>query len=258
MARAPERMLRLATATGGTWSPLDPKPEHVLIEEVASGLARCCRYGGQIREEIEIYSVAEHSVLMLDWAMKNGLIPGRDMPLSQEEGLAILFHDGAEAYLGDMVTPLKELIPEFRAIEDLSQAAVFEAFGVDPALAAELKPYIKNIDERIWLDEKEHLILEPALTEWKEDLWKDKPELQPLGVDIQALSYQDAKDSFFQAFVFCMEFLPKAGSERDPDVLCRNHNLALSRGYRPKLISDFTLDEPFGVEGSREVALQFS
>jgi len=45
--------------------------------------------------------------------------------------LAALLHDASEAYLGDMVKPLKVLLPEFARIEDQVTEIIAAAFGVD-------------------------------------------------------------------------------------------------------------------------------
>ena len=44
--------------------------------------------------------------------------------------LAALLHDAAEAYPGDMVKPLKVLMPEFSAVEDRVSALIAKTFGV--------------------------------------------------------------------------------------------------------------------------------
>lgn len=62
----------LATASGGMWSIEDPREDQVHLRDIAAGLSRTCRYGGQISEGAEFYSVAEHSVIMTSWAFREG------------------------------------------------------------------------------------------------------------------------------------------------------------------------------------------
>ncbi|HCF1831058.1 TPA: phosphohydrolase, partial [Pseudomonas aeruginosa] len=48
-------------------------------------------------------------------------------------------HDATEAYIGDMVRPLKELLPDFRQIEAVIWSAICERFDLDEQLPAEVK-----------------------------------------------------------------------------------------------------------------------
>lgn len=53
-----------------------------------------------------------------------------------------LLHDAHEAYVGDMATPLKDLVPDYRAIEARAWEAVAMRFGLDPVLP----PCVKRAD----------------------------------------------------------------------------------------------------------------
>jgi hypothetical protein len=90
-ARPPE----IETASGRFVDLFEPDPETIELWDVAHGLALTCRYGGHVRR---FYSVAEHASLVHDLLAWQG----RD-----DLRLAALFHDAAEAYLGDVVAPLK-------------------------------------------------------------------------------------------------------------------------------------------------------
>src|ERR1700724_2684254 len=78
------------TFTGRRFYPLSPRVEDVCIEDIAHALSNICRYGGHCRE---FYSVAQHCNMVSDW-----------MPEFKLEGL---LHDSPEAYIGDMVRPVK-------------------------------------------------------------------------------------------------------------------------------------------------------
>lgn len=84
-----------------TWSGryvdlYDPDPETVELDDIASALGNVCRYGGHVER---FYSVAEHSLLVHDLLHHLGAGPSLLA--------AGLFHDAAEAYLGDVVAPQK-------------------------------------------------------------------------------------------------------------------------------------------------------
>lgn len=192
----------LATASGGMWSIEDPREEQVRLCDIAAGLSRTCRYAGQISEEAEFYSVAEHSVIMTSWAHQAGLVQTRS------DALLYLLHDGSEAYFGDMPTPMKALMPEFRRLEDRAQGVILRAFGISDDRAAALKPEVKRVDTRVRIDEREVMILEPALSAGREALWRQAPDLQPLGVRPLLLGPTEARRTYLRAFAWALEALP--------------------------------------------------
>ena len=197
----------LATATGGMWSIHHPAPADVSIRDIAAGLSRNCRYNGQIMEECDFLSVSEHSVLMTKWAIQNNVAQ------TTEDALAILLHDASEAYFGDMVTPLKDLLPEFRNIENNAQSVIIKGFGLSDDNVRISKATIKEIDNRIRLDEREFAIMDPALSEGKKLLWDKVPNLSALSVTIEGLNPRQARMQFLDVFVHCVEALPT----RDPN-----------------------------------------
>lgn len=195
-----ERGPWIATASGGFWSILDPHPQDVRIRDIAAGLSRSCRYSGQIREGVDFYSVAEHSILMLEWLEDQGHIR------TAEDGIRILLHDGSEGYLVDMATPVKAVLPEFRTIENRTQGAIDAAFGVESSSLSRV--LIKSIDVRIRMDEREALINEPALSEQKRVVWEHTPDMAGLGVTIQGLSPRQARLAFLRQFLRVCETYP--------------------------------------------------
>jgi hypothetical protein len=83
------------TASTLPYYPLDPRAEDVRIEDIAQALAYQCRFNGMVKGG-RFYSVAEHCVLC------SYLGP-------EEEALERLLHDAAEAYLGDIIRPIKHV-----------------------------------------------------------------------------------------------------------------------------------------------------
>ncbi len=156
----------IQTAGGRRFSPLDPDPEQIEIEDVAHALSQLCRFGGHCRV---FYSVAQHCCLVADAVEATGAPP--------EVVLWALLHDAAEAYLGDLPHPLKHRSPLgdlYRAVEEPLQAAIVARFG----LPAEPPPEVKPLD-RAALALERSLRMRPAGDDW----WPARAGFEPHGDD---------------------------------------------------------------------------
>lgn len=112
--------------SGHRFWPQDPRPGDVHLEDVAHALARINRFNGHTKS---CYSVAQHSVL-------------GSRVVHPTCARFFLMHDAAEAYLGDLITPVKTLFREFfEGLEEGVMAAVADHFGFTrtPLQAAEVK-----------------------------------------------------------------------------------------------------------------------
>ncbi|WP_411839986.1 hypothetical protein [Paracoccus sp. ME4] len=210
MTAAKERGPWMVTASGLPWYLLDPRPEDVRIVDIAAGLSRVCRYNGQLLEEFEFLSVAEHSTLMTRWALDNGVVTTR------EDALAILLHDGPEALLGDKITPMKAIMPEFRWIEDRTQDVLMSGFGLASEDIRISKEMIKLIDRRIRIDERDLAIEEPARTVGAHLSWLEEPGLAALDVPLEGKLPKAARRDFLECFVECVRDLEPRNPEADP------------------------------------------
>lgn len=85
------------SATGHPCFIHRPDASHITITDIALSLSRIPRWGGRTRATGYAYSVAQHSVLC------SLLVP-------QEDALEALLHDASEAYLGDVISPLKRVL----------------------------------------------------------------------------------------------------------------------------------------------------
>lgn len=135
----------IETHSGIKFDIENPTPEMVSLEDISWSLSMTCRYNGQIPS---FYSVAEHSCLVADWLATNG---------HEHLAFAGLMHDAAEAYIGDIVRPMK-LIPEFAVIynefERLVETAIGEKFNVD---LYPIDPIVKEADKAIYEWEVENI-----------------------------------------------------------------------------------------------------
>jgi hypothetical protein len=89
-----------------------------------------------------------------------------------------LLHDAHEAFVGDIPTPLKALIPEYQEIEARVERSVLARFG----LPAELHPCVKEADRRALVTERRDLLL-PS----EHPAWNWTAGYEPAGERIRAL-----------------------------------------------------------------------
>lgn len=165
----------VSTYLGNRFYLTRPHIDDVAIEDIAHGLAYQCRFNGQTSA---FYSVAQHSLMVMR------LVPA-------EHRFAALLHDAAEAYLGDMVKPLKNLFPEFSVIEARVMAIIGAKFGLD---LGHLDPCIKRADLIALATEKRDLM--PHSTE----AWSYLADIEPLPEAIDPLPPAAAKEAFLAAF----------------------------------------------------------
>jgi len=145
MNRSQPRGDWMQTCTGRAFYPMAPRVEDIDPADIAHALSLICRYGGHVRQ---FYSVGEHCVLM-------------SQAVAPENALWALLHDATEAYLGDMIRPLKLAMPEYRTVEDRLMAVICERFGLAPDCPDE----VKLADNRILRDERDALMA-PAPLPW--------------------------------------------------------------------------------------------
>lgn len=118
----------------------DPDPKTIEIKSIASALSKICRFGGHCQR---FYSVAEHCIHATNLALQDG-VPNAVL-------VAIFLHDASEAYVGDMVKPLKIMLPEYMETEWRIQLAIECAMGVSFVYHGET---IKNYDRLMLKAEK--------------------------------------------------------------------------------------------------------
>jgi len=136
----------MQTVSGRRFYPLDPRPEEIHIEDIAHGLSQICRFGGHV---LRWYSVAQHSIHVSKLVAK-------------EWQMVALLHDATEAYIGDMIRPIKRMMPAFSEMEDRVWRAVCERFS----LPFELPPEVKHADNVALMTERRDIVY-PTCEIWQ-------------------------------------------------------------------------------------------
>ena len=116
-------MTWINTLSGQHFSFADTDPDTISIEDIAGALSNLCRFTGHVQD---FYSVAQHSVYV------SRLVP-------PEMALEALLHDAAEAYCGDVSSPLKALLPDYQSIEYLIDMTIRFKFELPAAMSAQVK-----------------------------------------------------------------------------------------------------------------------
>lgn len=137
---------------GERFDIIDPQPEMFDIEHVAHALSMINRYSGHT---IRPYSVCEHSVHV---AKVVQLLGGT--PLEQLEGL---MHDRAEAYIGDITSPLKRWLGDSVVrVEERIEEVSAPVFGVGYPTSE----IVRRADRIMLWNERRDLLAVPKF-EWR-------------------------------------------------------------------------------------------
>ena len=133
------------TATGRVVYALSPDIAQIDFEDIALALAKQCRFAGHVRRNVWHYSVAQHSVLV-------------SYACHPEHALIGLLHDAAEAYIQDLIRPVKySLGPEYLEAERRWALAIGVRFRLGSQLA-ELPDDVKLADEALLATERRDLV----------------------------------------------------------------------------------------------------
>ena len=163
----------ILTRSGVYFDLAAPVPEMVHVDDIAHALSRLCRFTGHT---LPFYSVAQHSVLV-------------SRLVAPPFALEALLHDAHEAYVGDVSSPLKALLPEYREIERRVEQVVRTRFG----LPREMSPQVKGADLAALATEQRDVMRNA-------DAWPVLAGVKPQPGEIVAYGCATAKRWFLQRF----------------------------------------------------------
>lgn len=146
------------TYTGKRFYPFNPRAEDVDVADIAHALSNICRFGGHVKKFL---SVAEHCIMV------SHLVP-------REDRLVALLHDATEAYVGDMVRPLKQGFPDYRAVERRIWKCIADKFNVP----VKMPDTVKRADNIA-------LVTEAKALHTNKELWDIEAHYQPCDYPVQ-------------------------------------------------------------------------
>lgn len=161
------------SASGRVIDIMNPRPDMIDIEDIANALSNMCRFGGHTKG---FYSVAQHSVIV------SRMVP-------QPQRLEALLHDATEAFVQDIISPLKHILGEtYKPIEAKWEAAIASEYGI----TLPLHELVKDADIQALQLEFDCLLL------GKRDEWDLK--MKELGLPVTQWTPGWAKDKFLYEF----------------------------------------------------------
>lgn len=128
-------MATMNTYTGNKIDPMSITASDISIQDIAHALSLTCRGGGHVSY---FFSVAQHSINCMNEAKARGW--------SERLQLACLLHDASEAYISDIIRPVKAHLSNYLEIESSIMNAIFERFGLAD-LSEEENAMWKQIDD---------------------------------------------------------------------------------------------------------------
>ncbi len=186
----------ILTVSGKYFDLLDPRSDDFRIEDIAHALSKICRFTGHCRE---FYSVAQHSVQV------SHTVP-------RQHALAGLLHDAVEAFIGDVATPLKRLLPMYVEIEKRIEKCINESFGLPAVAPPEIKELIKSADLRLLATEKRDLLPPNSGT------WGIIADVEPLTYPIRAMDPRMAEYAFLARYDEIIQHTPQV---ENPTRICK-------------------------------------
>ena len=160
--------------TGTKFYPVFPRAKDVSIVDIAHSLSLLCRFNGHCAY---FYSVGHHSLNCYEVA--------KSSYSSIRIQFFALMHDAAEAYLSDIVRPLKPFVQGYKDLEDNVEFAVWKHFGYTPTEAE--WAIVKRIDDAVLRSEGK--ILMNNIDNWADDG-------ESADVDLDERPYQEVADEF--------------------------------------------------------------
>jgi len=154
--------------SGELFSFTDPLNSNFTIEDIAHALSNVCRYSGHVKE---FYSVAQHSVMV-------------SHIVEPEHALLGLMHDATEAFLSDIPSPLKRILPDYCLIEKYIETCIMTKFN----LPTNHPPEIKKADILALVTEKKSLLVPCS--------WGELDKIQPLDIEVVPVPPKEAKEMF--------------------------------------------------------------
>lgn len=155
----------ILTYTGKKFYAIEPEADSFSLKDIFHALSRNNRFTGHGRKRD--ITVGEHTL--------RGVLLARKLGFNIEVQKAFLLHDGSEAYLQDIASPFKKLLPDYMKLEEGIQNAIYSKYlGYVPT--EQFYKDVKYIDLLMLINEMEQ-IMQPT------EQW-DRPDIHFEFIDL--------------------------------------------------------------------------
>lgn len=147
-------MTQILTISGRHIDPFEMEADDIDIHDIAHSLSMQCRYAGHVPS---FYSVAEHCVRAVKLYAADR---GRTFVLRGDLGArSILLHDADEAYIQDLVSPVKNRpeLASYVAAGDRIHHLVADKYECLPMVDGQHDPIVKRWDREAYEWEREFI-----------------------------------------------------------------------------------------------------
>ena len=148
-------MSYMTTYTGRHFDPAAPDPALIDARDIAHALSLITRGNGHVKT---FWSVASHCLACEAEAAARGHSP--------RVRLACLLHDAGEAYMYDLIRPVKSLMPEYSRVEKILLNTIWVKFLDSPPSEAE-RTAVLDIDDDMLSCDFHFLMAEDLDNRWK-------------------------------------------------------------------------------------------
>ncbi len=170
--------------------------QEIKLHDIAAATSRQCRFTGHLLDGIEIYSVAEHCILVSAILEAMGCPP--DVVFQG------LMHDACEAYLSDIAAPFKGELGSYHECEHL----IWQRIALKYNLPTKLDPRVKVADWYALFVEARQIVTrdEKDLSTWQgyETYGEDSKQYM---LQLNAWLPSEARKQFMCRFADCLDKL---------------------------------------------------
>lgn len=170
----------IQTVSGGYFNFMDPDASVIHPEDIAHALSRIARFNGHTLGNIP-YNVAQHSVHACEQAL-----PGYKFEA--------LMHDAPEYVLGDVASPLKQLLPDYHRLEQIAHTAIARKFDLPVLMSEE----VKLVDTRMLVTEKRDLM--PVDPPGSGIEWDALKHCKPYDFTVNPWTPSESRDRWLELF----------------------------------------------------------